>query len=179
MLESYLLEFFLNGAEHSLNSVNSANSVNLINNSRMNWAQFKDLVCHLCLAGTVVASWSLTQEVAGLSPFTVKTNILPLNSVKTLRKNSISSTLHLIIQCTIVRKGKCFLKLSPEISMSVCVSVFRGMEGIQLVVFYQLRHLSAALKINRSRLLLIPGNLPQSRTKSQKKETYGKLKQLF
>ena len=41
----------------------------------MNWAQFKDPVSHMCLAGAVVASWSLTQEVAGLSPFTVMTNI--------------------------------------------------------------------------------------------------------
>ena len=29
----------------------------------------------MCLAGAVVASWSLIQEVAGLSPFTVMTNI--------------------------------------------------------------------------------------------------------
>ena len=29
----------------------------------------------MCLAGAVVASWSLTQEVAGLSPFAVMTNI--------------------------------------------------------------------------------------------------------
>ena len=41
----------------------------------MNWAQFKDPVSHMCLAGSVVASWSITQEVAGLSPFTVMTNI--------------------------------------------------------------------------------------------------------
>ena len=41
----------------------------------MNWDQFKDPVSHMCLAGAVVASWSLTQEVAGLSPFTVMTNI--------------------------------------------------------------------------------------------------------
>ena len=41
----------------------------------MNWAQFKDPVSHMCLAGGVVASWSLTQEVAGLSPFTVMTTI--------------------------------------------------------------------------------------------------------
>ena len=31
----------------------------------MNWPQFKDPVSHMCLAGTMVASWSLTQEVAG------------------------------------------------------------------------------------------------------------------
>ena len=30
----------------------------------MNWAQFKDLVSHMCLAGAVLASWSLTQELA-------------------------------------------------------------------------------------------------------------------
>ena len=44
----------------------------------MNWSQFKDLVSNICLAGALVASWSLTQEVAGwqvLSPFTVMTNI--------------------------------------------------------------------------------------------------------
>ena len=29
----------------------------------------------MCLAGTVVASWSLTQEVEGLSPSTAMTNI--------------------------------------------------------------------------------------------------------
>ena len=31
----------------------------------MNWAKFEDPVSHICLAGTVVAPWSLTQEVAG------------------------------------------------------------------------------------------------------------------
>ena len=41
----------------------------------MNWAQFKDPVPHMCLAGTMVTSWSLTQEVAGSSPLTVITNI--------------------------------------------------------------------------------------------------------
>ena len=58
-----LMEFFLNRVELSLNSVN------LINHWIRNWAQFKDLLCFLCLAGTVVASWSLTGEVAGSSPF--------------------------------------------------------------------------------------------------------------
>ena len=29
----------------------------------------------MCLAGTVVASWSFTQDVAGSNPFTVMTNI--------------------------------------------------------------------------------------------------------
>ena len=41
----------------------------------MNWVQFKDPVCHRCLAGDVVASWCLMQEVAGLSIFTVMSNI--------------------------------------------------------------------------------------------------------
>ena len=40
----------------------------------MNWAQFKDPVSHMCLTGDVVASLSLTQEVAGSNPFIV-TNI--------------------------------------------------------------------------------------------------------
>ena len=41
----------------------------------MNWTQFKDPVSNMCLAGTVVACWSLTQEMANSSPFTVMTNI--------------------------------------------------------------------------------------------------------
>ena len=39
----------------------------------MNCDQFKVPVSHMCLAGAVVASWSLTEEVA--SSFTVVTNI--------------------------------------------------------------------------------------------------------
>ena len=41
----------------------------------MNWAQFKDPVSHMCLAGAVIASWSLTQEVADANSFTVMSNI--------------------------------------------------------------------------------------------------------
>ena len=41
----------------------------------MNWAQFKVPVSHMFLAGTAVASWSLTLEAVGSSPFTVMTNI--------------------------------------------------------------------------------------------------------
>ena len=35
----------------------------------MKWAQFEDPVSHMCIAGVVVAYWSLTQEAAGSSPF--------------------------------------------------------------------------------------------------------------
>ena len=56
------LEFFLNGTELLLNSVNSEK---LINHWSMNWAQFKDPISHMCLAGAVVACSSLAQEVAG------------------------------------------------------------------------------------------------------------------
>ena len=55
--------FVLSGVELSLNSEN------LINHWNMNWVQFKDPVCHMYLAGTVVACWSLTQEETGLNPF--------------------------------------------------------------------------------------------------------------
>ena len=41
----------------------------------MNKSQFKDPVSGIYLAGAVVVSRSLTQEVAGSSPFTVMTNI--------------------------------------------------------------------------------------------------------
>ena len=74
------LEFFLNGAELSLNSVNLGNQ---INHWSTNWAQFKDLVSHMGLAGTVITSFSLTQELAGSSRFTVMTKFF-----FTFRKNS-------------------------------------------------------------------------------------------
>ena len=58
----------------------------------MNLDQFKDPVSQMRLAGTVATSWSLTQEVAGLNPFTVMTNIFVAlnlaNSGKTFRENS-------------------------------------------------------------------------------------------
>ena len=44
----------------------------------MNWEfkdQFKDPATHICLAGSVVASWSLMQGMACLNPFTLMTNI--------------------------------------------------------------------------------------------------------
>ena len=41
----------------------------------MNWDQFEDPVSHMCLAGIVVASWSLMQGMANLSNFTAMTNI--------------------------------------------------------------------------------------------------------
>ena len=57
----------------------------------MNWVQFKDLVSHMCLAGAVVAFWSLTQKVAGSSPFAILTNISVTEFAKfseTFMKNS-------------------------------------------------------------------------------------------
>ena len=47
----------------------------------------------MCLTGTVVASLSLTQEVAGSSFFTLKTNIFVTEFAEfseTFRKNSIA-----------------------------------------------------------------------------------------
>ena len=41
----------------------------------MNWSQFKDHVSPMCLAGAVLASRALTQEMADSNPFTVMTNI--------------------------------------------------------------------------------------------------------
>ena len=82
---SETMECFLNEAELSLNSVNSAK---LINHLSINLAQFKDSVSHVCLAGAMVASWSLTQEVVGLIPFNDNYFLFlnSLNSVKTFRK---------------------------------------------------------------------------------------------
>ena len=62
----------------------------------MNWAQFKDAVFYLCLADSVVAYRSLTQEVADPNPLKVMTNILSTVSEfnefnESFRKNSNKS----------------------------------------------------------------------------------------
>ena len=59
------MEFSLNGAELSLNSVNSGN---LRNYWGMNWVQYNALLCCLWLCGWVVESLSLTQEILGSNP---------------------------------------------------------------------------------------------------------------
>ena len=50
----------------------------------MNRGQFKDSACHMCLAGAVVASrfvtQQMTQQMAVSSPFSVMKYILSLNS---------------------------------------------------------------------------------------------------
>ena len=56
----------------------------------MNWAQFKDPVSHMCLAGAVLASWSVTQEVAGLNLFTVMTNIFAAEFNKCKTQNCVA-----------------------------------------------------------------------------------------
>ena len=48
---------------------------NLINHWSVNWDQFEYPVSHICLIGAIVASWSLTQEVAGSSHFTIMAHI--------------------------------------------------------------------------------------------------------
>ena len=76
----------------------------------MNWTQFKDPVSHVCvcvcvcvcLAGAVVASWSLTQEVAGgrFEPFYFNDKyFLSWNSVKTIKKTQLEHKLCLFRSC--------------------------------------------------------------------------------
>ena len=77
----------------------------------MNWAQFKYPVSHMCLAGAVVASWFLTQEVAGLNPFTVMTNIF-VNSVKTFRKNSIKTAVCVCVSRNAMQTFACNFEIS-------------------------------------------------------------------
>ena len=52
-------EFSLNETELA---AKLANSKNLINYQIINWGQFKDHICYVCLRRYVVTSWSLTQK---------------------------------------------------------------------------------------------------------------------
>ena len=78
----------------------------------MNWSQFKGHASHICLAGAVVASWSLMEEVTGSSPFAVMTNrsFLSLNSGKTFRENSNEFILYKSHRLVVKRFENIFLK---------------------------------------------------------------------
>ena len=83
----------------------------------MNWSQFKDPVFNMCLAGTVVACWSFTQDMAGSSPFTVMTNIFVTEFSKfseTFRKNSNISRHFLSATYIVVKTYLCKLVLSSS-----------------------------------------------------------------
>ena len=99
-------------------SLNSANSGNLMDQWSMNWVQFKDPVSHMCLAGAVVTSWSLTQEVASSSYFTVMTFFLSLNSMVTListaRTAFSSKTSRSTLICTIYPPREVLLHILGE-----------------------------------------------------------------
>ena len=67
----------------------------------MNWAQFKDSVFHMCHASAVVASWSLTQEVAGwqgraLLLYSIMTNIFVTEFTE-----NISLKLNFLFKCLV------------------------------------------------------------------------------
>ena len=62
---SYTMEFFLNRTKFQLNQ---ANLGKLINHWSMNWAQFKDPVSHMCLAGAVITCWPLTTDLESRPP---------------------------------------------------------------------------------------------------------------
>ena len=83
----------------------------------MNLAQFKDPISHMCLAGTVVASLSPTQEVVGSSPFTVITYIFVAEFTEfseTFRKNSI------VFHSSVIRGNK-NNKFRPLVPIPHCI----------------------------------------------------------
>ena len=54
----------------------------------------------MCLAGAVVSSWSLTQEVAGMNPFTVMTHIFVIESNENIEEK-LNCTTFFIVNCYI------------------------------------------------------------------------------
>ena len=80
----------------------------------------------MCPAGTVVVSWSLTQEVVGSNPFIVMTNIFSLNSansVKTFRENSNVLDVTPSSLFSLKVSWNCHFVMSEYIQMKMVVSV--------------------------------------------------------
>ena len=68
-----ILKIFLNGTELPLNSVNSVISAEFDKSLKHELGSIlKIRSLMMCLAGAVVVSWCLTQEVAGSGPFNDK-----------------------------------------------------------------------------------------------------------
>ena len=90
------MDFFLNGAELTLICSKFRESDTSL---KYELARFKDPVFYMSLVGDVTASWSLTQEVAGLSPVNVKyfLSLNSVNSMKIFRKNSIVYVLLVVV----------------------------------------------------------------------------------
>ena len=79
----------------------------------MNWAQFKDPVSHMCLAGTVVVSWSLTQEVAGLKESSLVKFFSPKFRLKLFinyRPQTKFGAKVICLQVCVCPRGWCLLK---------------------------------------------------------------------
>ena len=77
----------------------------------MNWVQFKDPASHMCLAGS-----TLTLEVAGLSPFTVMTNIFVTEFRETFKENSTEASFHvlrLLFNCNVALLKRLKITLFP------------------------------------------------------------------
>ena len=113
-----VLEFFLNGTELS---VNSENSRNMRNHWRMKRALFKDLFCYLCLLGTEVASWFLTQVILGL-------NTHFLQKLSTKSADSVDSLEFILVKlrcCTDVREFQRFQrKIHLSCKIHRCLKAF-------------------------------------------------------
>ena len=84
-----------------------------------NWVQFKVPVSHMCLAGSVVACWSPTQEVVGwqgFEPFYRNDKYLSLNSVKHLGKTPLFQLLPEIFR-------PAPLRLDPQLTLAASTSL--------------------------------------------------------
>ena len=106
--------FFLNGAELSLNSVNSGN---LMNHRSMNWAQFKDPVSHMCLAGAVFKPFSqvflptILVVTCSWLPFWIDIDI----------GNQVSVVVQLLMSCEYLLMFYAQAEISECIVHAVCV----------------------------------------------------------
>ena len=94
----------------------------------MNLFQFKNPVSHTCLAGAVIASWSLSQEVAGLSPFTEKTNIFVTESSEFSEKYLLVKTRFNCFVCNTTGQNHMFTMLLIFFHTKLNINKFNGVK---------------------------------------------------
>ena len=85
----------------------------------MNCSQFEVAVSQVYLAGDAVASWSLTQELAGSNPFTLVTNNLSLNSLNSVKLFEENADVY---QLMVYSSAECSIYNSEYFSFSLFFS---------------------------------------------------------
>ena len=129
------------------------------NHLSINWGQFQDLVCYLWFVHYVVTSWSLTQEVVGLSIFLNKIQWKYLRTTQMLSHSCAAFVLscsHIAFTLRVVEKAKLFFcNILNNLLAILIYSAQRGPLRWILVMISCYYHALALILISHTSALVV------------------------